>query len=146
MSPFKKLYGQAFTFVATAPLLAALTEQEKQILLQNQRQIDKGYGGTSSAILEFGKRAFGTTNIPQTPMQIISAIITVLLGLLGFITFGIILIAGYKWITSTGDPKKIQEAKAQILQATIGLVVVLSAYAIANFIISAVTTATTVSP
>lgn len=52
-----------------------------------------------------------------------------------FVTFFFILVlGGLKWITSTGDDKKLATAKAQITHALTGLVIILSIWAILNLI------------
>ncbi len=68
---------------------------------------------------------------------IIGRIIYVLLGLVGVILLGLLLYAGYTWMTSGGDPKKVEDAKTTIRNAVIGLIIIVSAYAITAFIINA---------
>ena len=46
-----------------------------------------------------------------------------------------IIIAGFKYITSGGDPNGVNSAKNTILYAVIGLVIALSAQAIALFVL-----------
>lgn len=48
----------------------------------------------------------------------------------------VIIIGGILYMTSQGDPGKIQRAKGAILYAVIGLVIVLLAFAIVNFVLS----------
>jgi len=47
----------------------------------------------------------------------------------------VIIVAGLAYSTSGGDSGKVTKAKNQILFAVIGLVVVLAAFAITNFVI-----------
>ena len=54
--------------------------------------------------------------------------------LAGVIAVIVIIIAGLSYATSAGDAGKIAKAKNQILFAVIGLVVVLSAFAVTPFI------------
>ena len=54
--------------------------------------------------------------------------------LAGVIAVIVIIIAGLSYATSAGDAGKVAKAKSQILFAVIGLVVVLSAFAITAFI------------
>ena len=44
------------------------------------------------------------------------------------------LLGGIKWITSGGDEAKVKEAREQVTQALIGLVIVFVAFAIAKLI------------
>lgn len=56
----------------------------------------------------------------------------------GIIATIVIIIGGFFYIKSQGDPAKITTAKNTILYAVIGLVIILSAFAITNFIINAI--------
>lgn len=59
--------------------------------------------------------------------------INIVIGFLGIIAVVIILIGGFTWMTSAGNEDKVGEAKKIITAGVIGLVIVLSAFAIANF-------------
>jgi len=67
---------------------------------------------------------------------IVSRIINVFLGLLGIIDLSLMIYAGYIWMTSGGDEGKITEAKATLRNAVIGLIIILSAFAIVSFLFS----------
>lgn len=69
--------------------------------------------------------------------QIIGNIINVILGLLGIVLVGIMIYAGIIWMTAGGDPDKVTKAKKYLLNSVIGLAIVLSSWAIANFVINA---------
>lgn len=79
-----------------------------------------------------GEAGLGTSDLLGT----VTSIIRVALGFLGVIAVVIILLGGFKWMTSQGDPGKTGEAKKLIFAGLIGLVIVLSAYAIATFVIN----------
>lgn len=70
---------------------------------------------------------------------IIGNIIRIFLSVLGVIFLGLVLNAGYIWMTAGGDGDKVQKAKNILINATIGLAITLSAYAITSFIINALT-------
>ncbi len=67
----------------------------------------------------------------------IGKIIKVFLGILGIVFFVIILYAGYVYMTSGGDPTKVQTAKQWMTNATIGLIIIFAAYSIVSFILNA---------
>ncbi len=67
----------------------------------------------------------------------INILINAALSLLGVIFIILIILAGFKWMTSSGDAKKVEEARENIKNAVIGLVVVLAAYAITKFVFDA---------
>lgn len=60
------------------------------------------------------------------------------LGFAGGILAVIMIIYGaFRYVTSNGDASKIKSAKDTILYAVIGLVIVIAAYAIVNFVLGA---------
>jgi hypothetical protein len=67
---------------------------------------------------------------------IIGRIINVALGFVGIILLGLLLYAGYLWMTSGGDAGKIEQAKLYIRNAIIGLIIIASSFAIVNFILA----------
>ncbi len=67
---------------------------------------------------------------------IIGRIINVALGFVGIILLGLLLYAGYLWMTSGGDSAKIEQAKSYIRNAIIGLIIIASSFAIVNFILA----------
>lgn len=64
----------------------------------------------------------------------VKTITDALLTVAGAVAVIIIIIAGIRYITSTGDSTRIQQAKDTLLYAVIGLVVVIVAFAIVNFV------------
>ena len=78
----------------------------------------------------------------QDPRETIARIINIVMGFLGIIAVGIILMGGFKWMLSQGNTTKVDEAKQYIISGVIGLAIVLSAYAIANFVVNQLVNAT----
>jgi hypothetical protein len=72
----------------------------------------------------------------------IASIINVAMGLLGIVAVCIILLGGFKWMVAGGEQGKVDEAKKLITSGIIGLVIILTAYAIATFVISSILSAT----
>lgn len=72
----------------------------------------------------------------RDPRLIAGEIIQVALGLLGIITVVLIIWAGFRWLTSAGNGDQIEDAKKTITAAVIGLVIILMAYALTDFIIT----------
>lgn len=60
--------------------------------------------------------------------------IEVLLQIVAYVSAGYIIWGGFKYMKSEGDPGKISEAKAAILNAVIGLVIALSSVALVAFV------------
>lgn len=65
---------------------------------------------------------------------IISTIIRLLVIVAAVLFFFWLVLGGIKWITSGGDKAKTEEARQQITAALVGLVIVFSAWAIAQLI------------
>ncbi len=72
-----------------------------------------------------------------TPEQIISTAISALLTLLGVIFVGLTIYGGVLWMIAGGDEQKVTKAKGIIVDSLIGLIIVVAAYAISYFVISA---------
>lgn len=83
----------------------------------------------------------GLTN--QDPRLVVGRIINVSLSLLGTIAVALMVYAGFLWMTAAGNDDQITKARGIIYAAVIGLVIILSAYAITNFIIGNIYKATT---
>jgi len=66
---------------------------------------------------------------------IVGKVVGIVVGLLGLILAVFIVYGGAMWMTSGGNEEQIKKAKAMIINAIIGLVIVLLAYAISSFII-----------
>ena len=65
---------------------------------------------------------------------ILSNIIGIMLSLAGLVAVGFFIFAGIQYITSGGEPAKTTKAKDTIVNALIGLVFVLCAFAAVRFV------------
>ncbi len=74
----------------------------------------------------------GSTDLKTT----IGTLISTFLGVLGIIFLILVIYAGFTWMTAAGDEKKIASAKNILVSAVVGLVVILSAYAISSYVIT----------
>ena len=68
----------------------------------------------------------------------VTNIINVIIGLLGIVAVVVIIIGGVQYMTASGDASKVKKAKDTILYGIIGLIVVILAAAIVNFVIARV--------
>lgn len=78
----------------------------------------------------------------EDPRSIIANLINITLGFLGIISIIIIMYAGFLWMTSNGNPDKINKAKHTLISGLIGLIIILSAFAIAAFVLDLIYRAT----
>ena len=76
------------------------------------------------------------------PKQMMVEIVKYLMTFLGIIAVVIILYGGFKWMTAAGNEEKIDEAKKLIGAGVIGLIVILAAFALAQFVLNAMYGAT----
>ena len=79
----------------------------------------------------------------EDPRAIAASVINVILGFLGIVAVIIILLGGFKWMTAGGNEDKVGEAKKLIVAGIIGLVIILGSFAIATFVLTQLTAATT---
>lgn len=93
--------------------------------------------------IEYGSSTgLGNVDIRTT----IGTIIKTVLGLIGIVMVVIMIYAGFLWMTSMGNSEAVDKAKGMIINAVIGLAVVLVAYAITSFVVKQLTTATGFTP
>lgn len=79
-----------------------------------------------------GASNLGTRSLEET----IGGIINVGLSLLGIVAVVIILMGGAKWMTAGGNEDKVGEARQLIVSGIIGLAIIMSAWAIARFVLT----------
>ena len=75
----------------------------------------------------------GTTDLTT----MIGNIINVLLGVLGIIFLLMVVYAGFLYLTDQGEGKKAEKAMKLLTKAVIGIVLIVAAYAISNYVIGA---------
>ncbi len=106
------------------PLLAsaqnAATNGDAPLIKRLQNVADKGGYVTDSTIA-------------STPI-IIGTIVGAFINFTGIVFIILMVIAGYSWMTASGNEEKTKKAMATIKTAIIGLVVSLSAWVIWNFV------------
>lgn len=80
-------------------------------------------------------RASSTSNPLLGTNGIITNVIKLLIIIIGAASVIMIMIGGFKYITSTGDSAKVNSAKDTILYAIIGLAVAILAQSIVSFVL-----------
>ena len=68
-------------------------------------------------------------------------IIKVVAGLAGLVATGFFVAGGFVYITSTGNPERLDRAKHTLLYSGIGLAIVIAAFVISNIVTDLATTA-----
>ncbi|PLX20669.1 hypothetical protein C0584_05515 [Candidatus Parcubacteria bacterium] len=101
-------------------------------------------GNFALAQIDTGLNEVSVIGLGDADPRVVAAnVIRIFLGFLGIIALVLILYAGFLWTTSAGDPSKIDKAKKILVSAIIGLLIILSSFAIASFILSRLLSATT---
>lgn len=107
---------------AFSPLVDGMNEIDKKTILVAK---DAGYDGNTSK---------------DTAAEIVATVIKAFLGLLGVIFIFLVVIAGYKYMTANGDEGQVEDALGSIKTAVIGLIIIVSAYAITAFVFKNIST------
>lgn len=97
-------------------------KEEIKTTLENAGETHAGYLGTN------------LTDLATVVGNVILAILTIT----GLIFLVLIVYAGFKWMLAQGEEQKITEARNLIIHSTIGLIVVITAYAVSTFIVKAI--------
>lgn len=75
------------------------------------------------------ERGMCPASIPELE-DVFGNVVGYVLGLAGIVFFVLLLIGGFKFITSGGDPKAVEGAKGTITHSVLGLIIILGAYLI----------------
>ncbi|MEK7183737.1 MAG: IPT/TIG domain-containing protein [Patescibacteria group bacterium] len=78
----------------------------------------------------------------QDPTIIVAKIIRAGLGFLGIIAIIILMYGGFLWMTAGGSEEKVSRAKRLIINATIGLIIILASVSITQFVLQSLVNAT----
>ncbi len=76
----------------------------------------------------------GDVNAGAKLPAVIGNIFRALLGLMGLIFLILIVYGGFRWMLARGDKGEVDTAKDIMVDALIGLIIVVSAFAIVNFV------------
>ncbi|MFH1947085.1 MAG: hypothetical protein ABIJ23_02945 [Candidatus Magasanikbacteria bacterium] len=91
----------------------------------------QGLGGADGPL----KAVAGKANVGDPGLEnIIGSGINAALSLVGIIFLILMVYAGYLWMTARGEEETIKKSQKIIISTIIGLVIVLSAYAITSFV------------
>lgn len=120
----KQWYYKIGAAVSTLPALLIPASAFAQLSKAKEGLEKVGGGGTK-------------TELPVLIGQLINA----LLGVLGIMFVLLTVYAGYLYMMAQGNVENTEKAKKLLAQAVIGLVIIVAAYSIAQFVISTLTDA-----
>lgn len=130
---------------ATAAFSIAMVAAPSMALAQGAAPADPansdifGIGGIEGDVEGEGI-VLGRASLQET----VAKLINVALSMLGMIAVVIVLIGGFKWMTAGGNEEKVGEARKLIFAGIVGMAIILSAWAIARFVLVQLSTATDV--
>ena len=110
----------------------------------------QGFTSEQTGLQETGAKAGFLTNLECMNNNasggcipvFIGTMVNALLGVFGAIFLALIMWGGVQYMLAQGDSQKVQAAKDTIKNAILGLVIVTASYAIANFVLDALASAT----
>lgn len=80
-------------------------------------------------------RNAGINTGTRTPEMIVGTLINIVLGFLGVLLLLYFLYAGFLWMTSGGDTTQADKAKQYIKNAVIGLIIIVTSFALSTFVL-----------
>lgn len=84
--------------------------------------------------LEETAQAARINQSPTNPEAAVTQIIQWVLSFVGVLFLGLMIFGGFTWMTSGGNKENIDKARKTVVSAAIGLIIILSAYAITVYI------------
>ena len=129
----KSFYTLFLSFILILAFSVVYTPVAQPVFAGSESPLSDGldeFGGAGS-----GLRTDGSL------IGFVSQIISWGLGLVGTVFFVIILINGFKYMTAGGNASASQESVKAITNAVIGLVIIMGAFLITNYVTSALLSA-----
>ena len=110
------------SMLALAGILYAGAAEAKGTFLDAVANLDRAGRGAGSPTDDLG--------------AVVGTGINVVLGLVGLIFLVLMVYAGILWMTAQGKDEQVEKARKMIISTILGLIIVLSAYAITYFVTS----------
>ncbi len=103
------------------------------VLAFAQNQVSDGLGNIQGS---FGFSSPLTT--AQTPAQLATQIINIMLLFAGIVAVFFIIIGGYRYLTAGGNSEQAESGRTSVVNAIIGVVIIILSYVIINVIVNLV--------
>lgn len=90
-----------------------------------------------------GAGIYNEGEVPTDDLPVIvGRIINIVLSFLGVVMVIMIIIGGFKYMTAGGEKDGVEAGKKYLTNAIVGLIIILAAYGITNFVVSRLVVAT----
>jgi hypothetical protein len=122
-------------FILALPALAA---EAPATPAASEPVIDTGLQKTAATA--YGKNV---SQLRTDPAAIIGYFIKSALSLVGLVFMVLIIYGGFLWMTARGNEQQVEKAKNILTSSIIGMLIIGAGYALTNFVINAITAATT---
>ncbi len=103
--------------------------------------VDYTKGDPKAALTDLRGKS-GYSDKSDNLVGVIGNVIKILLTAVGIIVVVLVVYAGFLWMTAGGNEDQVKKAKQWLINAVIGLALIMAAYAISDFAITNLTTAT----
>ena len=90
----------------------------------------------ASDLQQFASSANYETEQTKSPEYYLGIALKSLFSVLGVICITLLIYSGFIWMTARGNETKVQKAKENIINVTIGLILVISGYALTVFLLN----------
>ncbi len=129
----KKNHSLTFSLVAVLILISAVLTPLSLLVAQSAGNINDVIGdlettATKAKIISEGAR-------PPTLYQFIGRLVNFALIIIGLVFLVLIIYAGYIWLMARGNDQEISRAVDYLRNGFIGLIVILGAYLLTNYVI-----------
>jgi hypothetical protein len=101
-----------------------------------QQAAQNGGGGSNDDQVKAGNLPQGPCSSEAACTNNIESIFNIVFGIAGALALLMIVVSGFRYIVSAGDPQGTSKAKSGIVYALVGLIVAIMADAIVNFVIN----------
>lgn len=95
-------------------------------------------GGVADTAGLTGKSEDTGTYVAETVGMLVNS----LMGLLGIVFMILVIYAGFLWMTAGGNLEQVSKAKKLLVNGVIGLIIIMAAYSITDFVIYSIWSAT----
>ena len=103
-------------------------------------------GALTAEVKDATKAPYGDVASDTKISTIVGNLINGALALLGTVFLVLLLLGGYRWMTASGNEEDITKAKSLIWQAVMGLLIIMAAMLITQFVLKSLTIATQTTP